>query len=79
LGPIETSRAPSSWQDREDRIRRGLPGGRKAWRGPQTDEERAYYNVSFEARANYGFFYIGLVLFLAVMCYELQQELPKVR
>jgi Zn-dependent protease len=49
----------------------------KAWRGPQTDEERAHYNVGFEARANYGFFYIGLVIFLAVMCHDLQQELPK--
>ena len=51
----------------------------KAWRGPQTDAERAYYNVGFEARANYGFFYIGLVVFLAVMCHDLQQELPKIR
>jgi len=56
-----------------------LPQVMKAWRGPQTDEERAYYNVSFEARANYGFFYVGLVVFLAVMCHDLQQELPKVR
>jgi len=54
-----------------------LPQVMKAWRGPQTDEERAYYNVSFEARTNYGFFYVGLVIFLAVMCHDLQQELPR--
>ena len=56
-----------------------FPQVMKAWRGPQSEEERAYYNVSFEARTNYGFFYIGLVIFLAVMCHDLQQELPKVR
>ena len=56
-----------------------FPQVMKAWRGPQSEEERVYYNVSFEARTNYGFFYIGLVIFLAVMCHDLQQELPKVR
>ena len=54
-----------------------LPQVMKAWRGQQTDEERAYYNVSFEARANYAFFYIGLVVFLAVMCHDLHEELPR--
>lgn len=56
-----------------------LPQVMKASRGPQTDEERAYYNVSFEARTNYGVFYVGLVIFLAVMCHDLQQELPAFR
>ncbi len=54
-----------------------LPQVMKAWRGPQTEEERAYYNVGFEARANYAFFYIGLVIFLAVMCHDLHEELPR--
>ena len=56
-----------------------LPQVMKAWRGPQSDEERAYYNVGFEARTNYGVFYVGLVIFLALMCHEVQQELPRTR
>ena len=55
-----------------------LPQVMKAWRGPQTDAEREYYAVGFETRTNYAVFYVGLVIFLAVMCHELHQELPRV-
>jgi Zn-dependent protease len=51
----------------------------KAWRGPQTEAERAYYNVSLETRTTYSIFYVGLVVFLAVMCHDLHQELPAAR
>jgi Zn-dependent protease len=51
----------------------------KAWRGPQTEAERAYYNVSLETRTTYSIFYIGLVVFLAVMCHDLHRELPAAR
>ena len=50
----------------------------KAWRGHQTPEEEAYYgNVSMETRVTYGVFYIALVIFLAVMCHDLHEELPR--
>jgi len=49
----------------------------KAWRGHQTPEEHAYYNVSLETRTTYAVFYLGLLIFLAVMCHDLQQELPR--
>jgi len=51
----------------------------KAWRGHRTAEELAYYNVSMETRTTYATFYLGLLIFLAVMCHDLQQELPRVR
>lgn len=51
----------------------------KAWRGPQSEAERAYYNVSLETRTTYSIFYVGLVVFLAVMCHDLHQELPAAR
>jgi Zn-dependent protease len=56
-----------------------LPQVMKAWRGPQTDEERAYYNVASRRGRTTASSTSACVLFLAVMCYELQQELPKVR
>ncbi len=49
----------------------------KAWRGPQTEAERAYYNVSLETRTTYSIFYVGLIAFLAVMCHDLHEELPR--
>lgn len=50
----------------------------KAWRGPQTPEEAAYYsNVPVETRLTYGIFYLGLIVFLALMCHDLHEELPR--
>jgi Zn-dependent protease len=50
----------------------------KAWRGQQSAEDRAYYNVAAETRATYAAVYLGLVIFLANMCHAVQQELPTV-
>jgi Zn-dependent protease len=54
-----------------------VPQLMKAWRGHQTPEEHAYYNVSLETRMTYAVFYLGLLIFLAVMCHDLHQELPR--
>jgi Zn-dependent protease len=54
-----------------------VPQLMKAWRGHQTPEEHAYYNVSLETRTTYAVFYLGLLIFLAVMCHDLQRELPQ--
>jgi Zn-dependent protease len=51
----------------------------KAWRGPQTDADRAYYAVPAETRFGYAVAYLGLAAFLAVMCSELNSELPHSR
>jgi hypothetical protein len=56
------------------------PQAWKAWkalRGEQTDEEQAYYLASAETRFSYGALYLGLAGFLAVMCHELHEELPR--
>lgn len=50
----------------------------RALRG-EDGRDAAYYNVSVETRTTYSVAYIGLLIFLAVMCSELQQELPQVR
>lgn len=49
----------------------------KAFRGPATDEERAYYIVSEETRFTYAALYLGLAIFLALMCNTLHEELPR--
>jgi len=49
----------------------------KAWRGTETDEERAYYLTDPNTRIQYGLLYLGLAGFLAVMCSELHKELPR--
>jgi Zn-dependent protease len=54
-----------------------LPGVWKAIRGQETEEERRYHIASTQTRFNYGVTYIALAAFLAVMCHELQQELPR--
>lgn len=36
-----------------------------------------YYDVPLEARVNYGVFYLGLAAFLAIMSYELHQQLGR--
>jgi Zn-dependent protease len=48
-----------------------------AMRGEETEEERAYHIASAETRITYGVVYLGLVIFLAMMCYEIHQELPR--
>jgi len=48
-----------------------------AMRGQETDEERAYHIASMETRIAYAVAYFGLVIFLAMMWYSIQQELPQ--
>jgi Zn-dependent protease len=52
------------------------PNVMKAWRGVPA-EEQTYYIASTETRFNYGLLYLGLAGFLAVMCDQLHQELPR--
>lgn len=52
----------------------------KAWkslRGQMPDAERTYYLASAETRYSYGTLYLGLAGFLAMMCHELYEELPR--
>jgi Zn-dependent protease len=51
----------------------------KAWRGEQTEEERAYYLVNPETRLSYAAAYFGLAAYLAVMCHDLHEELELAR
>jgi Zn-dependent protease len=52
----------------------------KAWRyDPNAPENRAYYAISAELRMTYALFYLGLVIFLAVMCHDLHEMLGSVR
>ena len=57
------------------------PQAWKAWQalrgGEQTAEEQAYYVASAETRFSYGVLYLGLAGFLAVMCHQLHEELPR--
>ena len=48
-------------------------------RGEESEEERRYHIVSMETRITYGLVYLGLVIFLAMMSYELHKELPALR
>jgi len=48
-----------------------------AMRGDETDEERAYHIASMETRLGYGISYFALVIFLAMMWYSIQLELPQ--
>lgn len=50
----------------------------KALRGQLPPEEAAYYIASSETRLSYGALYLGLMGFLALMCQDLQKELPRV-
>ncbi len=50
----------------------------QALRGIRGQAEEAYYTVSAEARVQYAALYLGLAGFLAIMCHELHQELPRV-
>lgn len=45
-----------------------IPALRQAWHfDPHSPENRAYYAVPMSVKAEYGFFYLGLAAFLAVM------------
>lgn len=56
------------------------PQAWKAWRllrGDLEEGEQTYYLASDETRFSYGALYLGLAGFLAVMCHELHQQLPR--
>jgi Zn-dependent protease len=53
------------------------PNVLKALRGIEP-EERAYYTVSAESRVQYAALYLGLAAFLAIMCQQLHDELPRI-
>ncbi|MBA8883087.1 site-2 protease family protein [Dokdonella fugitiva] len=49
----------------------------QAIRGFRSPEQQAYYAASAETRLGYGLAYLGLAAFLAIMSYELHQQLPR--
>lgn len=51
-----------------------LPQLYSLWRH-RNDEEQAYYEASLSERVGYGIWYLGLVVFLAVMTYETDRML----
>jgi Zn-dependent protease len=54
-----------------------LPKIAEAWRGIKTPADRAYYDTSAETRFTYALLYLGLAAFLALMCHDLHEELPR--
>src|SRR5262249_36067648 len=48
----------------------------KAWRGGGSEPD-GHHIASAEPRFTYGLLYLGLAAFLAIMCDELHQELPR--
>lgn len=38
---------------------------------------REYYLTSMETRVSYSMLYLGLAVFLAIMCHDLSEQLPK--
>ncbi|WP_197341693.1 site-2 protease family protein [Ralstonia solanacearum] len=57
-----------------------VPQLMKAWHyDPDAPENRAYYSISAEARLTFTVYYLGLVVFLAMMAYELHDMLELVR
>ncbi|MDR0779245.1 MAG: site-2 protease family protein [Pseudomonadales bacterium] len=55
------------------------PQLKKAWHyNPDTEENRAYYAISTEARLTYAAYYLALAGFLAVMMHELHEMLSHV-
>jgi Zn-dependent protease len=56
------------------------PQAWKAWkslRGGMDQDDRQYYLATNETRFSYGALYLGLMGFLAIMCHELHEELPR--
>lgn len=47
----------------------------RSFTGQESIEERAYHIASTETKFMYGAAYLGLVIFLGTMCYELHKEL----
>ncbi|AMP36790.1 MULTISPECIES: site-2 protease family protein [Ralstonia solanacearum species complex] len=57
-----------------------VPQLMKAWRyDPDAPENRAYYSISAEARLTFTVYYLGLVVFLAMMTHELHDMLEAIR
>lgn len=57
-----------------------VPQLMKAWRyDPDAPENRAYYSISAEARLTFTVYYLGLVVFLAMMTHELHGMLETIR
>jgi Zn-dependent protease len=57
----------------------GVPSVLKAWRilrGQESPEEQAYRALPLETRLCYGALYLGMAIFLALMCQQLHAELP---
>ena len=42
---------------------------------PAAPENKIYYGTSLETKLTYGFYYLALLAFLAVMCYDLHEIL----
>jgi Zn-dependent protease len=49
----------------------------KAWRGNETEADRAYRIASVETKTTYALLYLGLTVFLALMTHDLHEELPR--
>jgi Zn-dependent protease len=47
----------------------------RAWRGEETPEDARYYEVPQRTRLTYAFSYLGLVAYLAVMSFNLYEQL----
>ncbi len=54
------------------------PAVMQAIRGETTPEQQAYYSVPADTRLSYGALYLSLAGFLAIMCYKLHEELPRI-
>lgn len=54
------------------------PAVLQAIRGETTPEQQAYYSVPADTRLSYGALYLALAGFLAIMCYNLHEELPRI-
>jgi Zn-dependent protease len=54
------------------------PAVMQAIRGETTPEQQAYYSVPADTRLSYGALYLALAGFLAIMCYNLHEELPQI-
>jgi Zn-dependent protease len=54
------------------------PAVMQAIRGETTPEQQAYYSVPADTRLSYGALYLALAGFLAIMCYNLHEELPRI-
>ena len=54
-----------------------FPNVVKAWKGQETEAEKAYYTIPAETRLGYAAAYLALAGFLAIMCAELHAELPQ--